>query len=641
MEEMMEGALREDLVKRLKNVAGFSQAYADLKEYLSKHRTIRDFHFGFRMLAAFRGDPERRPFRRTIKIALLASYTIDFLVPLLETDLMLEDLECEIYRPRYNQFRQEIFDSRSALYTFRPDITIVAFDLADIFENRIAGFHTLAPAERRDLGRQAVDLYESLARHFHENMPPSGPYWLLLQNQGYPFQAFDPLGRSEEDLRSFLHTIDQEIGRICRKFPNAYLLDYAKLIGQYGSRRWTDPRLYYTARIPVARDNWLHLSDFYVRHIKAALNLDIKCVVLDLDNTLWGGILGEDGIDNIQLGCTYPGVVFRHFQQYLLALHAAGYILAVASKNNWEDVCEVFERHASMVLRQEHFAGMKVNWRKKAENIRDLSSEIHISPDHMLLVDDNPVEILEVQSALPAVRCLQLESPPLNFLAQFSRLRCFGKLAVTDEDRRRGEWYLRDRQRRDLKETARSLDDFYRSLRQRLVVYTNARKHLSRIVQLSQRTNQFNMTTIRLDQRCVEELLGRPDSLLITAELYDRFGDNGVIAYVQVRKSDHIWHIDNFLMSCRALGRNVEESLLRYLVQRARDEGVDTVEADFVPSGKNQAFADFYARNGFRPAARQARDEPGPLLYTLDARACLRQDIVLEVVRGEGSGPAG
>jgi FkbH-like protein len=628
---LMDVPAKRNLVERIADQATFAQAYADLREHLSNRREVTNFHFGYKVLSTLPSDIQHQAFHQQLKLALLTSYTNDFLIPLLQTDLMLEGLACEVYTPHYNQFRQEILNASSGFYAFRPDVTIVAFELDDMFPDSFANFARLTTLERDEFSRQIQSLYESLAQSFHENMAASGRSCLFLQNQGHPFQAYDPLTVTNESLSTFVRRINRDLERLPKKFPNVYLLDYAKLIDQYGRQHWSDPRLYYSARIPVAQNNWLNLSDAYVRYIKAALNLDIKCIVLDLDNTLWGGILGEDGIDNIQLGESYPGSVFRKFQQYLLSLHADGYILAIASKNNWDDVSDVLRSHRSMVLKQEHFAAMKVNWREKADNIRELSEEIGISVDHMLFVDDNPVELCKVKSALPAINCVQLGTPPLNFPTQLGRLRCFAKLAITEEDKRRGEMYLRDRQRRDLRQNASSLDDFYRSLGQRLMIHVNSKKHLSRIVQLTQRTNQFNMTTTRLTERAAEELLSRPDYLLITAELTDRFGDNGVVAYAQIRRLDRAWCIDNLVMSCRVLGRMVEETLLDHLIQMAKCEGVDSVEASFVMTRKNAPFADFYIRNGFTQIENGAKNGSVRTKYTIDVPAHIGRNLTMEI----------
>lgn len=629
----MDPQQKKDWIEQTATKSGILAVYEDLKEYLRSSRTLTDFHFGYKLFRRFETDLHEQGLRQQIRLALLTSYTNNFLTALIQTDLMLEDIGCEIYTGGYNQVRQDILNPDSELYRFRPDVAILAMEIEDLFPDRVAIFPSFTSSERDDFKNEVLEAYRSLMRHFHDNMPSSGRYSVLVQNQSYPFQAYRGLKEADGSLTRFVRELNKSLEELCRAFPNTYILDNASLMEQHGIEEWRDPRLYYTVHIPVAQRNWLHVSNAYVGYIKAALNLNIKCIVLDLDNTLWGGVLGEEGLEGIQLGSTYPGAVFRKFQQYLLSLYGDGYILAVASKNNWDDVRAVLDQHRSMLLKQNHFAGLKVNWNDKAANIKELSKEIGIATDHMLFVDDNPVEIAKVRSAVPGITCLQLESPPLNFAAQFSRLRCFGKLHITEEDKQRGEWYFRDRQRRDLKNELQSLDTFYRDLDQCLIVHENPKQHIHRIVQLTERTNQFNMTSIRLAERTVKELLDDPEYLLITAELSDRFGDNGLIAYLQVRKTAQTWYLENFLMSCRVLGRTAEEALLDYLVGRAKDERAQSVVAEFVRTKKNASFADFYPRSGFRLASEGSDNKDGSATYSLDVHSYVPRPCAIRVMQ--------
>jgi FkbH-like protein len=377
------------------------------------------------------------------------------------------------------------------------------------------------------------------------------------------------------------------------------VIDYARLVATRGAASWTDPRTYYKARLPVSQENWLAMAEMYGSYIRGALSLDVKCLVLDLDNTLWGGVLGEDGREGIAIGETYPGNVFRRFQEYLLALFAGGYILAISSKNDHDDVIDVLRRHPGMILREEHFAAIKANWKTKEENIREISQEIGITVDQMLFIDDNPVEIATVSTAIPGIRCLHLQSPPLNFQRQIDDARCLSKLTLTEEDRERGRQYSEERKRREIKAKMSSVDDFYRDLKQRLTIRVDHEPHRARIAQLSQRTNQFNMTTVRLSDSDVTRMLNSSDYMLLTADLEDRFGSSGTVVYAQIRKRERSWVIENFLMSCRVLGRGVEDSVMDFIFAEAKKAGIETVFATYIPTKKSSPFADFYRRCGF------------------------------------------
>jgi FkbH-like protein len=511
---------------------------------------------------------------------------------------MLSHIAATVYTPGFNQFRQEILEPASDLYAFAPDVVIVGFNLEDVFPDAVSRFATLAPGERDALRREILDLCRSLSTQFRESAAPQAQ--LLLQTLVPPFGAYDPLVRGRQAIHAFVRDVNAEL-EAC-----VATLDYARLVQECGARTWTDPRTYFTARIPVAQRHWLDVARCYATYIRAARGAEVKCLVLDLDDTLWGGVLGEDGFDGIRIGDTYPGVVFKRFQEYLLALHADGYILAISSKNDVEDVTHVLRHHPGMVLREHHFAAIEAHWDEKADAIREISRQIHITPDHMLLVDDNPVEIAKVRAAVPGISCLRLQSPPADFPRQFDAQRCFGRLRVTGDDRTRGRRYADDRQRRALRHGVSSIGEFYRTLDQRLDVYVNHAPHAPRIAQLTHRTNQFNLTTRCLTESEATALMARPDVVLLTADLRDRFGESGTIAFVQIRHVADTWVFENWLMSCRVLGRTVEESLLEAIAARARSAGVETLVGLYAPTKKNAPFADFYVRNGFVDAGPSA-----------------------------------
>jgi len=569
--------------------------YEEVKAFIRDHRTLRDFYHAHRVVEDL-AQQGRTASRRHVKVAVLASYTTDFVLPLLKTELTLSDIDCEVYKPGFNQFRQEILNRESGLYSFDPDVTIVGFGLEDILPDAVSKFPLLSHAECEALKQEVLGMCEGLLQAYRSFTARGS---ILLQDVATPWFAYQPLVDNENGLRSFLTDLNTRLRELAARHSGTYVMDYSRLVADCGARHWTDPRLYYTARIPVAQQHWIPLAVTYARYIGAAMNQEIKCIVLDLDNTLWSGVLGEDGFDGIAIGESYPGNTFRRFQEYLLALYVNGYILAICSKNDQDDVLDVLRRHPSMVLREEHFASIKANWKSKVENLRDISSEIQISPDHMLFVDDNVVEIENVRAGVPGISCLHLQSPPLNFLVQMEDARCIGKLLLTDEDRSRGQQYSDDRKRRELRVQLGSIDGFYRSLEQRMTIYVNYEPHRARIAQLTQRTNQFNMTTIRLSESDVQRMFHSPDYMLVTADLEDRFGSSGTMAFIQIRKFQRSWVIENFLMSCRVLGRTIEERLIDYVVEAARTAGAESVLATYVPTKKNVPFENFYGNNQF------------------------------------------
>src|ERR1051326_2895134 len=259
--------------------------------------TVRDYHAAYKQL-------RQKQFAHTLKLAMLTSYTSDFVLPLLEVELMMSDIHTELYKPHFNQFRQEILDSHSGLYRAAPDVTIVAFNLEDVFP--------VFDGNRADLEAEILDLCESIIRSYRQFAPAKSR--LFIQNWIPPMHSYDPLVRTDLAIATLIDDLNGKLAALAQRAPNVHVVDYARLARQCGLKHWTDPRTYYTARIPVAQQNWIALSQCYSAYVRAASGMDLKCIVLDLDNTLWGGVLGEDGLEGIRLGETYPGIAFRRFQ---------------------------------------------------------------------------------------------------------------------------------------------------------------------------------------------------------------------------------------------------------------------------------------------------------------------------------------
>jgi len=573
-----------------------SVGFAALKELLQNAPTLANYNFAHRLLTAH--TPEHV---KSMKIALMGSYTVDFVVPLLRAELFLSDLDAKIYQPHFNQFRQELLSPDSGLYAFEPEVVIAGFALEDVYPELTARLPTLSLGERQAFRDEVLALVASLRQAFWRHAPTGAR--LLLHNFLTPYGSYERPGQGLGSLGDFVQELNAKVA------AGGDIVDYAGIAAAAGLRDWTDPRIYFMARIPVAQQHWVHLARAYGRYIRAIANIDIKCIVLDLDNTLWGRVLGEDGFDGIQMGDGFPGLVFRALQQYLLGLYADGYVLAICSKNDSDDVIAVLRDHPDMVLRESHFAAIEANWNEKVDNIRRIAADIQLSTDHMLFVDDNPVEVAKVRAAFPGMRCVHLQSPPVDFLRQFATQRCFAKLVATEEDANRGRQYFEERQRRSAKLGTTSLEDFYRSLNQRMTLFVDNAAHVQRIAQLTQRTNQFNMTTLRLSEAEVAALIARTDYRLITANLADQFGDSGTVAYVQIMEGDAEWILDNWLMSCRILGRTVEQALLKQICAWAEAAGIHRIIGRYRRTKKNAPFGGFYIECGFARMAPRTDGE--------------------------------
>jgi FkbH-like protein len=346
-----------------------------------------------------------------------------------------------------------------------------------------------------------------------------------------------------------------------------------------------------------------------------------KALVTDLDNTLWGGVIGEEGLEGIQVGSEYPGAAYRALQRVMLDLYQRGIILAVCSKNNLADAMEVFETHPGMLLRPQHFAALRINWNDKAQNLCEIAAELNIGIDALVFLDDNPVERERVRVALPDVTVLELSDDPMTYAQTLRTAPIFERLALSEEDRERGRYYAEQRQRLELEQSATSLEDFYRSLQQEVEMAPVTPASLVRVAQLTQKTNQFNTTTRRYSEQQITAMAASADWQVYAVRVKDRFGDNGLVGVVITHDAADSCEIDTFLLSCRVIGRTVETAILSFVAEQARTRGMQSLHGWFLPTKKNAPARDCYASHNFQ--VLEERDNG--CLWALDLHS---QDIV-------------
>jgi len=324
-----------------------------------------------------------------------------------------------------------------------------------------------------------------------------------------------------------------------------------------------------------------------------------KVLAVDLDNTLWGGVLGEDGIEGIQLGTEYPGAFYRGLQRVILDIHQRGILLAVCSKNNRGEAMAAIEKHPEMLLRPEHFAAFRINWQDKAQNLREIAAELNLGTDSIAFLDDNPVERSRVQSDLPEVKVIALPGQAQGYAAALRDSPWFERLALSVEDREHTRMYHEQQQRASVAQAAGSLEDFYRSLGQEVVLAPLAPETLVRVAHLTQKTNQYNVTTRRYSEQQIEEMAARPDCRVYSVRVRDRFGDNGIVGVLITRIENDVCEIDTFLLSCRVIGRTVETAMLGFLASVCKKQGASRLQGWFLPTKKNAPVKDLYSTHGF------------------------------------------
>lgn len=535
-----------------------------------------------------------------LRVACAASYTFDSIRPALQLQALRAGIALHLYSAPFAQGLRNLIDPASELSAFKPDVVIVAMRPADDCPALYHSFNSLAAQEVNRLADDWLDRLQSALTAFRARSTAR----VLIQNCERP--AWPALGIADataaHSQAAVIARINAGLQDMATQVKNACVMDYDSLIAHHGRSKWVDPRLALLARMPVAPAQLWALAGFYVRHIRPLVGLAKKVLVLDADNTLWGGVIGDTGIEGIALGPDYPGNAFVLFQQRILDLHRRGVLLCIASKNEPGVVEDAIARHPNMVLRPEHFAGIKANWSDKPGNLRQLAEELNLGIDSFVFMDDSPVECALMREALPAVLTVQLGDDPAHHARALEDLDCFEQWTVTEEDRQRGALYAADAGRRAAAATAVDMPTFLRQLEMRLSISVDDAMQSGRVAQLTQRTNQFNMNAIRCTDADIGKFRESAGHHVLAARLVDRFGDNGIIGAALVERSGVEWRLPVFLMSCRVLGRTVEQCFLKWIAGFARAAGATRLVGLFKPTVKNQPFAGFYQDIGMRPA---------------------------------------
>ena len=441
-------------------------------------------------------------------------------------------------------------------------------------------------------------------------------------------------GNSGYSTAAALEEFNQRLRRLAETNQHVKLVDYAGFVAHYGQQTVLDDRLWHLGRMRLSRAGLGHLAALYARYLSALLLPRRKCLVLDLDNTLWSGVLGEVGADGITIGQEGVGLAFREFQLALKALAQRGVLLAVASKNNPGDVLEVLERHPEMVLRRNDFACLEIHWNPKSDSLVHIAQQLNVGLESFVFWDDEPREREVVRSQHPEVLVPEVPADPSAYTKAVLALNCFDMLNLTEEDRRRSEMYREETDRQQWLSAPRpgDLAEFYRSLNMVMTIEQPDAFAVSRLAQLTQRTNQFNFTTRRYSEGEIRAKLADPLYGLYVVNLEDRFGKLGVIGAAIVNRKNENWELDTFLMSCRVLGRGAEEAFLTMLAAEAAQASAE-LRGEFIPTKKNDPARQFLRRLKFEPPGMvsgpfQFRIEPNqvavPQWITIDERSTVR-----------------
>lgn len=568
------------------------EALAQMRAFYSANPNLGNAQFLLDRMAKL-SSPQTTPCR----VAFLRSFTLEPVLPLMRASARLYGLDVTTWVSDFNAYPQEMLVADSALYRFDPQVVVLAVQTRDLIPDIWQRFTELSAADVETLCRQAIADLRSWIHAFRTYSQAN----LILHNMEMPGSFAMGLldGQQREGQFEAIARLNAELKRLAQEHTGVFVLDYDGLTARYGRERWHDERKWLTMRMPIVADALNCLAQEYVRFLLPLTGRICKALVVDLDNTLWGGVVGEDGLHGIRIGAEYPGAAYQQLHAAILDLSRRGILLAICSKNNFADAAEVFEKRPEMLLKLKHFAAVRINWQDKAQNLREIAAELNIGLDALAFLDDNPVERQRVRTELPEVTVPDLPLDPIGYASALRACPVFERLTLSTEDRERGRYYAEQRERQELQESAGTLDDFLRSLRMEAEFRPVSSATLARVAQLTQKTNQFNLTTRRYSEPQIAEMAQDPCRDVVTVSLRDRFGDNGIVGVVILRREGDVSEIDTFLLSCRVIGRTVETAIVARLIEIARRRQSRWLQGWFLPTNKNAPAQDFYRTHGF------------------------------------------
>ncbi len=593
-----------------------SLAGLTLDELLMKRRALR------RRLAAKAG-------LRPLRVAVLGGSTTNEVVDLLELLLLDEGFAPEFWQSEYGRFYVDAVHDTAALEAFGPELVYVHTSVRSV-----QGFAAMGTTEAEFEAAVAAELrrfeeiWDSLERKLG---------CVVIQNN-FEFPAVAILGNLDASLAGghtrFVSELNREFGRAARQRAKLLVQDVCSLAARVGLEAWFDGERYYSYKLVTTPEGSYALARSLAAMVRGLYGKARKVLVLDLDNTVWGGVIGDDGVDRIQIGReTAIAEAYTAFQEYCLSLRNRGVLLAVCSKND-EAVAKSGFAHPDSVLKLEHISCFKANWEPKHENILAIARELNLGADSFVFADDNPAERAIVQAQVAGIAVPDIGKDVTGYVAAIEAGRYFEQTSFSKEDSERAALYQENAARASFEQKFADYGEYLDSLEMVAEIDGFKPLYLDRITQLTNKTNQFNLTTRRYTLAEMEAVLSDRDAVGIYGRLTDRFGDNGLISIVLGRRAGELMEIELWLMSCRVLKRDMEQAMLDALVERARAMGVRELRGVYRPTKKNGMVKDHYAGLGF---AKVREEADGGAVYSLDVTGYTPRNThirVMELVHG-------
>lgn len=531
---------------------------------------------------------------KTIKVALLGDTATQFLTQALRGLGYDEGFNLEIWEADFDQIERQVYDLSSELYAFKPDIVIV-FQAS----HKLLGKYNKANLEEHSLfASNELDVIENIYSNLNNNLNAKVIYYNYTEIDDSVFGNF--ANKTESSFLFQLRKLNYELMSMASNKSNLYLCDLSSIQNQVGKLNFFQPSIYINTEMVLSLEVLPKVASKTLDIIKALEGKFNKCVILDLDNTTWGGVIGDDGIENIQIGSLGIGKAFTEFQYWIKKLKNRGIIVAVCSKNTESIAREPFEKHPDMILRLDDISVFQANWENKADNIRQIQKILNIGFDSMVFLDDNPFERNIVRENIPQVCVPELPEDPSSYLEYLYELNLFETVSYSKEDADRTKLYQVEAERAKVFQKFTNEDDFLKELEMVSDVQPFNKFNTPRVAQLSQRSNQFNLRTIRYTEEDIARISASNEYESFSFTLEDKFGDNGLICVVILQKeSDKTLFIDTWFMSCRVLKRGMENFVLNTIVDYAKRNGFTQIKGEFIPTAKNMIVKDHFLNLGF------------------------------------------
>lgn len=528
------------------------------------------------------------------KIAILGGSTTRDIKLMLELFLLNYGIQAEFYESEFNQYYQDAMFPNPELEAFAPDVIYLHTTLRNITDFPRIG-DTAESVEELLAGeyRKYEKMWERLADVYH--------CVIIQNNMEYP--CYRLLGNMDaSDIHgkvNYVTRLNLKFYEYAQKTGNFYINDINYLSAQYGLEQWSDPFYWHSYKYALCVPAIPELAFSVAKIIKSVYGRNKKALVLDLDNTLWGGIVGDDGVENLVLGHeTSAGQVYCAFQEYLKEYKDLGILLNVDSKNDYENAIAGLN-HPAGVLRPDDFINIKANWEPKDRNLVQIAKELNLMPDSMVFVDDNPAEREIVRAQVPGAAVLEMPAEPAHYARFIDRSGFFEVTGLSEDDRRRTAMYQENAKRAREESAFENYEDYLKALQMKAEIKPFAPVYMARIAQLTNKSNQFNLTTRRYSQPEIEAVAADPDYITLYGKLEDKFGDNGVISVVIGHREGQALHLDLWIMSCRVLKRDMEYAMMDRLAETCLEAGITEIRGYYYPTAKNAMVKEFYSLQGF------------------------------------------